>query len=264
MGKGGAFIKSVRPVPRGALRWFNLGSRRLEEEEEEKEERGGGVEDLRSVTEAGSSRSQSTGLDDRVDFCFPRGEPTLYRFRTAGDFRRHLMMGDARRRILYIPGTAQGQVEVFRFIPIAMDGSCGFAAVAKGVNAVKGMKFTPDKLRLLLRDQARSTSGFFAEEMARNAAYRFCVEEGGCTLDDFAASVVRKGVAGHWLGEKWQMVEVMALARVMQIRIDVFTYDEKCRILRRHDELNTSEAQCIGLLFSGPPSGGHFDLLLPT
>eukprot|EP00182_Erythrolobus_australicus_P004274 CAMPEP_0185834196 /NCGR_PEP_ID=MMETSP1353-20130828/4698_1 /TAXON_ID=1077150 /ORGANISM="Erythrolobus australicus, Strain CCMP3124" /LENGTH=319 /DNA_ID=CAMNT_0028532585 /DNA_START=123 /DNA_END=1079 /DNA_ORIENTATION=+ len=155
-------------------------------------------------------------------------------------------------------------------IPIAKDGNCGFNSIATALRlsakrtAPGNADFvyaTTQQVREALREEVSSNRAFYEELAARNAAFAFCLAESG-GIDAFAAHVLRGGLDGHWLGEKWGSVELLALARALKITIEVFTQTEseveRGISFRGYERICGGHKAFCGLLFSGPATGGHF------
>uniref|UniRef100_A0A7S0ZJM2 OTU domain-containing protein n=1 Tax=Timspurckia oligopyrenoides TaxID=708627 RepID=A0A7S0ZJM2_9RHOD len=146
-----------------------------------------------------------------------------------------------------------------RFIPIASNGNCGFIAICAGIRYVQAKAITSADLRVMLRDEVLNNREFYRQEAKTNEAFRYCRK--ACGTDAFCRSVVKSGSTGHWLGEKWGYMEMKALARALKVCIEMFVYDEELKLIRSFQKLDHGRDH-IGLLFSGPSDGGHFDVLL--
>jgi len=177
-----------------------------------------------------------------------------------------------------------------RFVPIVSDGSCGFAAIAKGVNlcgmdAASGevsddcdsfvtdkssggssggsspVKITAMRVRKSIRDEVQEHKEFYDSEAKTNDGFRYLRKR--CSDDTFCSSVVNAGACGHWLGSKWGHMEIVAAARAFRITIELYTFDEDSQELRMYEDVKHGPLK-IGLLYSGLCDTGHYDLLVPT
>jgi len=145
----------------------------------------------------------------------------------------------------------------FYFYPIDPDGSCGFTAIARGLKA-NGRFVTPQEIRFALRTEVLSNGGFYNQQAKENEAFGYCKKNH--SAKSLAEAAIHSGHTGHWLGEKWGSMEVLAIAKNMGITIELFCFDKAMNRLRSYDLFNYGEVY-VGLLFSGYCLGGHFDLL---
>lgn len=79
-------------------------------------------------------------------------------------------------------------------------------------------------------------------------------------IQAFGSDILREGLNGHWLCESFGPLEIMAIAGVYDVRIEIYTYCTRSGMVRLYQEAGEGDAT-ISLLFSGKNSSGHFDLL---
>jgi len=165
--------------------------------------------------------------------------------------------------------TTHSNKRILKFCPVSLDGDCGFSALAKAVNEVrwaqdpKHIELTAVDIREILRREVITNKSFYLEQAKQNEAFLWCLEENG-GIDGFSESVVRSGMKGHWLGEKWGGMELLALSKALEITIEMFTYSADLRSIVSYERLCGGTKAYAGLLFTGPATGGHFDLLMET
>uniref|UniRef100_A0A7S0ZEQ9 OTU domain-containing protein n=1 Tax=Timspurckia oligopyrenoides TaxID=708627 RepID=A0A7S0ZEQ9_9RHOD len=148
---------------------------------------------------------------------------------------------------------------LFYFFAVATDGNCGFAALAKGDGLNRRKQLTSNYMRTKLRNEVRSFGGYYSHEATVNDAFGIYYSD--CDSDALCESVMQKGRNGHWLGDRWGNMEILALARALGVCIELYSYDANLGGIRCYERYDFGK-QHIGLLFSGGSAGGHFDLLM--
>jgi len=148
------------------------------------------------------------------------------------------------------------------FTPIIGNGNCGFLTLAIGANSVLKERYSSFDIRRILCEEVRKNRPFYEEESTKNPAHRYHMDlEDEESFEEFEQSVLKAGWDGHWLGEKWGMLEIKSIARALKITIDVYTYDSKSSSLRSYHQEKFGPG-LVGMFFSGIAHKGHFDLLL--
>lgn len=191
-------------------------------------------------------------------------------------FRTALLARPSRSREVVVNTGAR-----FKLLPTPSGGSCGFLAVAWAllIAGIPGACGNPSAMRNVLathvcsnrevyvtalQEHGYSVSGDTVESADRNRE-----EATGSTWLDkvalFERSVVVGGIDGHWLGQYWGDLEILALARALQITIDLYTFDTNLQQVRQYFRARCEEGKyvelTVSLLFTGKADSGHFDLL---
>lgn len=141
-----------------------------------------------------------------------------------------------------------------RLVTARAGGDCGFEAVCWGLQTGRGYGPSARELRRITRDHV----------LANRASYvRACGDTRA--VGAFCRSVVRPGLAGHWLGSSWGALEIIAVARAVGNSITVYTFDTKLQRFRAYFEeaVNEDKHPAVRLLFTGDADRGHFDCLVP-
>jgi hypothetical protein len=214
----------------------------------------------------------------------PAGATRLPRVESQSDFRKRMFWDGHRDKLLR---SADGCL--FRVYPMVMNGDCGFAAIAKGVN-LHAMEEAPAEDDEKRRERPSSRSGMshatiaflnsyrrpkeassqdirrlMAEEVSANRPIYSAISSGLFTepqLTTFVKSVVRPGMAGHWLGAEIGGLEFVAVARALDITLALYCFDVPSQTVRRFEEAKSENSKYeICLFFAGPAASGHFDLL---
>ncbi|KAA8493233.1 hypothetical protein FVE85_8678 [Porphyridium purpureum] len=150
----------------------------------------------------------------------------------------------------------------YAFYPTKVDGNCGFSAIASSMNMCHSTnKYTARGIRRELMLEVKENRALYESLGKRNAAFGMCLQESG-GIDAFLNRVLDEGISGHWLGERLGDVELLALARRLKVVIEVFTFQPR-RGFRTYQKLCGGKMGYVGLLYTGPSHGGHFDLLRP-
>jgi len=148
------------------------------------------------------------------------------------------------------------------FTPIVGNGNCGFLTLAIGANQVLKEHYSSFDIRRILCEEVRRNRRFYEEESTKNPSHRYHMDlEDEESFEEFEQSVLKTGWDGHWLGEKWGMLEIKSIAKALGITIDVYTFDSKSRSLRSYHQEKFGPG-FVGMFFSGIALKGHFDLLL--
>mmetsp|Transcript_14770 Transcript_14770/g.31672 ORF Transcript_14770/g.31672 Transcript_14770/m.31672 type:complete len:259 (+) Transcript_14770:53-829(+) len=187
----------------------------------------------------------------------------LFRDALTKDYNVELEKADFYPAGVSVPVCNGSTGELMEFVPIEPNGSCGFEAIAVALSVEKGKTTTGNYVRTKLRDELRSFAGTYDAEAADWCVGR--AHPGGCSAVDLADSVMRRGKDGHWLGERWGNIELLALARALHVCIELFVYDEEASAdaptVRNYETFDHGKVR-VGLLYSGLSQGGHFDVVL--
>lgn len=195
---------------------------------------------------------------------------------SCGDFRSALLALSPRSRIVVVDTGAK-----FRLVPTPQGGSCGFLAVAWAllILAAPGGCGNPALIRkevaLHVRDNREGYARMLRDHhsaLVENAEHNTDGNDKGRDLDCwidrvilFESSVQVGGINGHWLGQHWGDLEILALARALRITIDLYAFDMHLQRVRRYFRADGSsecaETMVVSLLFTGKADCGHFDLL---
>lgn len=79
----------------------------------------------------------------------------------------------------------------------------------------------------------------------------------------FCRSITRPGLKGHWLGQMWGALELVAVARALAITLIIHTFDVPTQRLRPYFEEPAGDP-VVRLLYTGSAEQGHFDALVPA
>lgn len=84
-------------------------------------------------------------------------------------------------------------------------------------------------------------------------------------LEGIVDNCCKVGLSGFWLGSEAGVLEFVMIARALNIRLGLYCFDVKSQAVRRFEEVEVGRTggECeIRLLFTGPATSGHFDLLM--
>lgn len=154
--------------------------------------------------------------------------------------------------------------------PVPKNGNCGFQAIAWGlmhVDILQGDEAYSLNVRQKLANHVTEDGEFYASKLVEFGM----VDTSDCEegeersrafecIEDFKDGVLREGLDGHWLGESFGSLELLALARVYGVKIEVYTYCTRSDSVKMYQETGKG-SQTVSLLFSGECASGHFDLL---
>lgn len=172
-----------------------------------------------------------------------------------------------------------------------MNGDCGFASIAKGINIAReflrrtvrhspyissrisrrlSFRFwqssklppkrilQPKDIRIAMYNELRKAKKTYLADLGRDA----CIFTDS-DLDRLEREVSRPGIAGHWLGTVLGILEHVIVARAMNINIYLYQFDLKKQCVRQFECAIVENADCdVFLFFTGPPASGHFDALV--
>eukprot|EP00188_Purpureofilum_apyrenoidigerum_P001967 Plantae.Rhodophyta-Purpureofilum_apyrenoidigerum.ctg21448.p2 GENE.Plantae.Rhodophyta-Purpureofilum_apyrenoidigerum.ctg21448~~Plantae.Rhodophyta-Purpureofilum_apyrenoidigerum.ctg21448.p2 ORF type:complete len:210 (-),score=71.16 Plantae.Rhodophyta-Purpureofilum_apyrenoidigerum.ctg21448:341-970(-) len=150
----------------------------------------------------------------------------------------------------------------YKLVEVPGDGNCGFHAIAVGMNALRKQaeslvvdeEFGESDVRKLLKDEATAEPKFYLDKLAE---FGFDESE----LDRFIEAAQDGGMDGHWLGARLGEVELMMLAKALNLRINVFISDDEEEEIKCYQTHDFGKDQ-LGLLYTGSHDQGHFDLLV--
>lgn len=148
----------------------------------------------------------------------------------------------------------------WRIVRVPKDGNCGFSALAQGFNLLKGKTMTADEVRWALHNEISGNKDYYESRAKDNPIFEILLSE--TSPEDVAASVVRRNIGGHWLGEKWGVLEIEAVARALDVAVGLFTKEGIPGGRIRQYYCSEKRETFLGLLFSGSSAGGHFDLIV--
>lgn len=208
---------------------------------------------------------------------------------TQAEFRRTFLKS-ARDRILHdLDGNC------FRLIPIMMNGDCGFASIAKGINTAResisnsnnnnnnnnNIPFILSRKRLFWLRQSQTSSptkrllqpkdirvAMYGEIRKAKKTYladlnRFGSVFSDADVDRLEREVSRPGIAGHWLGTVLGLLEHVIIAHALNVNIYLYQFDLQKQGVRQFEDATVENADCdVFLFFTGPPASGHFDALI--
>lgn len=171
-----------------------------------------------------------------------------------------------------------------------MNGDCGFASIAKGINVARERLraanhasqsgyirsrrrffwrrpvvaptpkrvLTPKDIRIAMYGEIRKAKKSYLSDLGRL----------GCVLSDedlnrLEREVGRPGIAGHWLGSVLGILEHVILAHALNVNIHLYQFDLQKQCVRQFECAVVDKADCdVFLFFTGPPASGHFDALV--
>lgn len=164
----------------------------------------------------------------------------------------------------------------FRFMATLSGGDCGFQAISWALIVANAAG--PDMCSALVRKALRDEVANHREYYASLAESYLNVQEDTSTelvqdehttsssaaeaVDHFLKSVLIGGLTGHWLGQQWGNVEIVAIARAYKLHIELFAFDVATQTVRGYFEEKAGDL-FVGLLFTGSAADGHFDVLVP-
>lgn len=158
----------------------------------------------------------------------------------------------------------QAEGDTFRFTATPTGGDCGFHTIAWALNAHQtGMPtnlLTAIDIRRKLSIHIRQDADFYTERL-QTIGIASSNEEAQRSITRITDSVLQPGVHGHWLGQVWGDVELLAIARLFRCRLQLFTFDVTMQAVRRYASFNEGK-RTICVFFSGRANAGHFDMLL--
>lgn len=168
-----------------------------------------------------------------------------------------------------------------------MNGDCGFASIAKGINAAREQAASSGRRRNTEPNSSSSRRIFVRQwqfrpkrivtaKDVRHAMYNEVrkarktylndIEQCVFTNDDFEKlerDVSRPGIAGHWLGTVLGVLEHVIVSHAMNIDIYLYQFDLQRQCIRQFESATVEGADTVVyLFFTGPPACGHFDTLV--
>lgn len=137
-----------------------------------------------------------------------------------------------------------------RFVATRAGGDCGWEAISWGLLVARGSSPSGTRIRAFARAHVRSERTAYADACG--------VPE---QVDEFLASVTRTGLSGHWLGQTWGALELVAVARALSCTVRLYAWCPTTQGVRSYFEESAGK-DVVRLLFTGSAERGHFDVLL--
>ncbi|KAI0559227.1 hypothetical protein FGB62_163g068 [Gracilaria domingensis] len=217
------------------------------------------------------------------------------RIASQAEFRRTFLRLNRHRLLRDVDG------DCFRLHPIVMNGDCGFASIAKGINLARhNMPPTQQRTQAQTQSSLRSNRSRLRRSLPRlwrrgnasnhphkrtlhakdirNAMYHEIRKAKKTYLGDRDAlgavfsdhdfdrlerDVGTPGIAGHWLGTVLGVLEHVIIAHAMNVNIFLYQFDLQRQSIRRFESAIVHNPDCdVYLFFTGPATSGHFDTLV--
>lgn len=143
-------------------------------------------------------------------------------------------------------------------------GNCGFQAAAWALIhfGIGGNAMCSTRVRELLAEHVRATRDFYVRRLVEVGIVP-AVPAARDSVDAFCSEVRRQGIHGHWLGQMWGGLEIVALARALGVCVELYAFDVDAQRVRLYQKVEEGK-KVVALLFTGEAGAGHFDLLLPV
>jgi hypothetical protein len=113
---------------------------------------------------------------------------------------------------------------------------------------------------------ARDVRKAMADEVRANEDWYVAASAGLVSAERLrvlVANVVRPGLSGFWLGSEAGVLEIVMVARALNICIALYCFDIPTQQVRRYESGEVPRPDFeVCLLFTGPAASGHFDLLV--
>lgn len=126
---------------------------------------------------------------------------------------------------------------------------------------------SPPKRKSRSQLTAKDIRRAMADEVRDNMCHYVQLYSGLVTaqqLESLGKNVERPGLGGFWFGSEAGLLEFVILSRALSVNIALYCFDVPSQSIRRFEHVHVPDAICdVCLLFTGPATSGHFDLLVP-
>ncbi|KAI0567643.1 polyketide synthase family protein [Gracilaria domingensis] len=140
-------------------------------------------------------------------------------------------------------------------------GDCGFYAMAWALLHFNGPSLSATCVRRKLAQHVKQQATFYAQLLRRHGQAQ-SRQHASDSVSDFTRNVLMEGVHGHWLGQMWGEIELLALAKAYLVCVELYCFEVSSQSLRRYAHFEEGK-RVVRLLFTGDARAGHFDALLP-
>ncbi|PXF46122.1 hypothetical protein BWQ96_04128 [Gracilariopsis chorda] len=140
-------------------------------------------------------------------------------------------------------------------------GDCGFHAISWALLHLSGPTLSSTDVRRKLSTHVRQNTAFYSDLLRRQGHWELA-DETANAVATFSRSVLMEGVNGHWLGQMWGEIELLALAKAFTVCVELYCFEVAPQQLRRYARFEEGK-RVVRLLFTGSAQAGHFDVLLP-
>ncbi|CAN8075281.1 unnamed protein product [Agarophyton chilense] len=140
-------------------------------------------------------------------------------------------------------------------------GDCGFHAIAWALLQLSGAALSASAVRAALARHVASHAALYAK-LLRRQGHAASPHAAAAAVALFTRNVLVEGVRGHWLGQMWGEIELLALAKAFVVSVELYCFDVSAQRLRQYASFDEGR-NVVRLLFTGAARAGHFDALLP-